>query len=214
MKEHTGYVCSVSFSPDGTRIASGSWDNTVRVWDAATGQPLGEPLEGHTALVYSISFSPDGTRIASGSDDNTVRVWDRVNVQPSSSPRSRDSDPSAFSLHRNTSSPTQESHIIPPNTCNARLIFFSSNLEYALPNPADLLETASHHDSHSTPFLLQPNGWIMGPNHQLLFWVPPLSRYPFYSPGTAIVIPRGGVELDLSHMAHGMRWSSCRDASA
>ena len=41
-------VCSVAFSPDGTRIVSGSADNTVRVWDAATGQPVGQPLTGHT----------------------------------------------------------------------------------------------------------------------------------------------------------------------
>ncbi|KAG1789754.1 uncharacterized protein HD556DRAFT_1243384, partial [Suillus plorans] len=59
---------------------------------------------------------------------------------------------------------------------------------------------------------LRPDGWMMGPNHQLIFWVPPASRHPFYSPGTAMVIPRGGVELDLSRMAHGTRWSSCRDA--
>ncbi|KIK34106.1 hypothetical protein CY34DRAFT_38345, partial [Suillus luteus UH-Slu-Lm8-n1] len=45
---HTAPVSSVSFSPDGTRIVSGSWDFTVRVWDAATGLPLGEPFRGHT----------------------------------------------------------------------------------------------------------------------------------------------------------------------
>ncbi|KAG1870458.1 hypothetical protein C8R48DRAFT_698702 [Suillus tomentosus] len=55
----------------------------------------------------------------------------------------------------------------------------------------------------------------MGPRHELLFWVPPASRHVFYSPDTAMVIPRGGVELDLSCMARGTRWSSCRlgDAS-
>ena len=66
----------MAFSPDGSRIASGSDDKTVRVWDAATGQPIGQPLTGHTERCASVAFSPDGTRIASGSDDNTVRVWD------------------------------------------------------------------------------------------------------------------------------------------
>ena len=68
-------MSSVAFSPDGNRIVSGSDDKTVRLWDAATGQPVGDPLTGHTDTVYSVAFSPDGTRIVSGSDDKTVRLW-------------------------------------------------------------------------------------------------------------------------------------------
>ncbi|KAG1791036.1 uncharacterized protein HD556DRAFT_662413 [Suillus plorans] len=204
-------VTSVSFSPDGTRIAFGSSDNFVWLWDAATGQPLGEPLQGHTAMVLSVSFSPDGTRIASGSSDNTVRVWSAVKVQPS--PESGEPDPSASSLHQSTAPPTQESRFMPTNTCNDRLISFSSNLEHALPDPADLLEPTSHCDSNSTSVSLQADGWMMGPNHRLLFWVPPASRHGLHTPWTVFVIPRGYPELDLSRMAHGTRWSSCRDTS-
>ena len=75
-------MLSVAFSPDGKRIVSGSDDKTVRVWDAATGQPIGAPLTGHTGAVNSVAFSPDGKRIVSGSDDKTVRVWDAATGQP------------------------------------------------------------------------------------------------------------------------------------
>ena len=72
---HTGWVYSVSFSPDGETLASGSSDDTVRLWDANTGSHL-QTLTGHTSAVYSVSFSPDGQTLASGSSDGTVRLWD------------------------------------------------------------------------------------------------------------------------------------------
>jgi len=72
---HTDWVTSVSFSPDGQRIASGSYDDTIKLWDAETGEELGT-LKGHTNWVNSISFSHDGRRIVSGSEDNNVKLWD------------------------------------------------------------------------------------------------------------------------------------------
>jgi WD40 repeat protein len=74
---HTDAVWSVAFSSDGTRIVSGSFDNSVRVWDASTGAEL-KTLNGHTGYVSSVAFSSDGTRIVSGSSDNSVRVWDAL----------------------------------------------------------------------------------------------------------------------------------------
>ena len=73
---HTNAVLSVSFSPDGTKLASASEDYTVRLCDVSTGQAIGVPFQGHTNWVTSVSFSPDGTKLASASYDNTVRLWD------------------------------------------------------------------------------------------------------------------------------------------
>ena len=73
---HRGSIISVTFSPDGKRIVSGSLDQTLRLWDAATGSPIGEPMWGHAEAVTSVAFSPDGKLIASGSIDATVRLWD------------------------------------------------------------------------------------------------------------------------------------------
>ena len=79
-------VSSAAFSPDGTRIVSGSTDKTVRLWDAATGQPIGQPLRGHDNWVTTVAFSPDGTRIASAGVDGTIRLWDAATGQPIGQP--------------------------------------------------------------------------------------------------------------------------------
>ena len=72
---HQSLVSSVHFSPDGKRLVSGSYDNTVMVWDPSTGEQLCQ-LRGHTDVVTSVCFSSDGKELASGSQDSTVRNWD------------------------------------------------------------------------------------------------------------------------------------------
>ncbi|CAG7854439.1 SubName: Full=Related to WD40-repeat protein (Notchless protein) {ECO:0000313/EMBL:CCA75614.1} [Serendipita indica DSM 11827] len=81
LRGHTGLVTTVAFSPDGLQIVSSSYDNTIRLWDAETGQSLGEPLRGHTNSVNAVAFSPDGLQIMSGSTDCTVRLWDAAFVE-------------------------------------------------------------------------------------------------------------------------------------
>ena len=75
LMEHFDYVNSVSYSPDGKKIISGSDDNTIKIWDANTRQCL-NTLEGHTFSVYSVAYSPDGKNIVSGSYDKTIKIWD------------------------------------------------------------------------------------------------------------------------------------------
>ena len=75
LKGHASAVRSVSWSPDGTRLATGSEDGTAKVWDAAGGREL-LTLKGHAGPVCSVSWSPDGTRLATGSEDGTAKVWD------------------------------------------------------------------------------------------------------------------------------------------
>ena len=67
--------CSIAVSPDGSRIASGSSDSTIRLWDVTSGEQVAL-LNGHTDSVFSVVFSPDGHMLASGSRDSTIRLWD------------------------------------------------------------------------------------------------------------------------------------------
>ena len=73
--QHEDSVNSIVFSPEGRMIASGSSDNTIRLWDAATGQ-IKNILTDHRDSVYSVSFTPDSSTLFSGSADKTIRVWD------------------------------------------------------------------------------------------------------------------------------------------
>ncbi|WP_017662245.1 TIR domain-containing protein [Baaleninema simplex] len=75
LEGHRSVVTSVNFSPNGKILASGSGDNTIKLWNVETGEEI-RTLERHKAEVFSTHFSPDGKILASGSSDNTIKLWD------------------------------------------------------------------------------------------------------------------------------------------
>jgi WD40 repeat protein len=75
LKGHTSLVLSVAYSPDGKTLASGSKDQTIKLWDVTTGKEQAT-LKGHTDLVTSVAYSPDGKTLASGGGDQTIKLWD------------------------------------------------------------------------------------------------------------------------------------------
>ena len=96
---HSNTIWSVNFSPDGSKIVSGSLDQTIKVWDSGCllhFAPVTTPIQikaccaaiadtlelkaskenAHHSWVRSVDFSPDGSKIVSGSWDQTIKVWD------------------------------------------------------------------------------------------------------------------------------------------
>nr|VFJ48179.1 MAG: Serine/threonine protein kinase [Candidatus Kentron sp. FM]VFJ48217.1 MAG: Serine/threonine protein kinase [Candidatus Kentron sp. FM]VFK07531.1 MAG: Serine/threonine protein kinase [Candidatus Kentron sp. FM] len=73
-----GAICwdgCIRFAPDGRRLLSGSFDDTLKLWDATTGRAM-RVFRGHEGDVWSVALSPDGSRALSGSSDDTLRLWD------------------------------------------------------------------------------------------------------------------------------------------
>src|SRR5262249_55812351 len=75
LRGHTDIVSYAAFNRDGSRIATSSWDGTVRIWDGTTGAEIAVLNVGQVALM-SVEFSPDGTKVVVGAWDNTARVLD------------------------------------------------------------------------------------------------------------------------------------------
>ncbi len=71
---HSSPINSVAINPDGKTLVSGSYDNTIKIWDLQTGE-LKSTLSGHSGAVFSVAISPDGKTLVSGSADKTIKIW-------------------------------------------------------------------------------------------------------------------------------------------
>jgi WD40 repeat protein len=71
-----GHVWAITYSPDGTRVITGSRDATVRILDARSGAAVRPPLTGHRADAFCTVFAPDGDTLASSRKGGTIRFWD------------------------------------------------------------------------------------------------------------------------------------------
>ncbi|KAG6332401.1 hypothetical protein ID866_6687 [Astraeus odoratus] len=161
---HTSWVRSVAFSPDGTKIVSGSSDNTVRMWDVERGVQIGSPLLGHTEGVASVSFSPDGIRI-------TVRVWDASQGVQIGSPLQGHTD-----WVRSVAFFPDGTKVASGSDDNTVRVWDAER------------GMQKWHMEH--PVRMCDDGWVRGPKDELLLWVPCALQDPFYSVYNTLVIPK------------------------
>jgi eukaryotic-like serine/threonine-protein kinase len=82
---HEGRVRGVAFSPDGKAVVTAGEDKIARLWNAATGEPIGQPLT-HQESVFAVAFAPDGKTVLTGSQDDTARLWAAATGRPFSQP--------------------------------------------------------------------------------------------------------------------------------
>jgi WD40 repeat protein len=83
----------VTFSPDGTMLATAGGDGSTRLWDVATQQEIGTPMTADAQPVYAAAFSPGGGTLATAGGDGTARLWDVATQQEIGTPMTADAQP-------------------------------------------------------------------------------------------------------------------------
>jgi WD40 repeat protein len=192
------------YSPDAKHIVSGSRDDTICVWDAETGQVVTGPLKGHNSSVRSVAYSPDGKHIVSGSYDKTISLWD--------------ADAGHIITSHNNALNTMRSSL------NFRHNASGSSKNLFIPIVG---KPTCHHHTNPLPPTIGPyclsctwgfpnnstihDGWISGPNSELIFWVPHRNRDGLLMPS---MIQKMGVpvptKLIFDHFVQGDSWIKSR----
>ena len=191
---HADDVNCVRYSPNGTRIATGSDDNTIRIWDSESGAVVGEPLTGHAGSVTSVAYSLDGRRIISGSSDRTIRIWDADTGAAVGKPLEGHTD-----YVRSVGYSPDGRHIVSGSSDKTILVHHDIPIQPSSCNPR-------HASFCAKPGL---DGWVRDSEDGLLYWVPQDCREGLNSPAR-LTIPltsrNRSVSLDFDDFAYGTSW--------
>ncbi|EPQ53524.1 WD40 repeat-like protein [Gloeophyllum trabeum ATCC 11539] len=213
LRGHESSVSSVAFSPDGKTIVSGSHDKTIRLWDAQTGDAVGEPLRGHKYSVQSVAFSPDGKHIlsgmhipdamrvpsvafspdgqhiVSGSDDKTITLWDAHTGKPIGDPLKGHND----CITAVAFSPDGKYIVSGSDDCTVRV------WDTLTGQAVEQFRSTSIHD----------DGWLISPQGDLHFWIPPLHLKGFFRAANTAVICEHPTRVAFKQFVHGDIWERC-----
>jgi len=194
-------ILSIVFSPDGKRIASGSNDGIIRVWDIDSGY-RSLMFKGHTHLIGSVAYSPDGQSLVSGSIDKTVRAWNANTGEALVTLFGHGDwvEAVVFMLDGNS--------II---SCGDDRTIRIWNVEFAL-----LLSSQAEHDPFArlSSGSLDDDGWLVGPSGELLLWVPAEYRgFMQLDPCSRLIGPHRVNLTAPGGVYWGELWTACWSSS-
>ena len=209
-------ITCIALSENGDFIVSGSGDQSVRVWDAKTGDQLRE-LQGHTGFVTSVAFSPDGNQIVSGSRDQSVRVWDaktgdqlrelqgHTGLVASVAFSPDGNQIVSGSLDRSVrvwDVSATESH-----TYDVNIDVFSPDGNKFISGSGD--QSPHVNSSLDSSCIVNKYGWILS-DVEHLFWVPPTICNVLHHPyNTLIISPNGSATVSFTYSKLGQSWHEC-----
>ncbi|KAH8810513.1 quinon protein alcohol dehydrogenase-like superfamily [Flagelloscypha sp. PMI_526] len=209
---HCMSVRSVTFSPDGQWIASGSSDKTLRLWNVTTGTVICKPFQDHSLACSSVAFSPDGQQILSGSWDKTLRLWDATSGSVICKPlygHSSSVNSVAFSPDGKRIISGSEDNTL--RLWDATTGSGADNLPtYREPKFPFLqrIQVATAPTSLSALYLKE-DGWVVDPDEEFLFWLPPSLRFSIRSNGCINILGGKIMDLDVASFKHGANWTEC-----
>ncbi|KAG8688907.1 hypothetical protein FRC09_012677 [Ceratobasidium sp. 395] len=200
---HTSSINSLTVSPGGAYIASGSSDRAIRIWDVKSRSVIGEPLIGHTDEVTIVAYSPDGTRIASGSKDQMICIWDTSTGQLIARPL----DGHTGEISTIAFSPDARHIASGSSDCTIRVW----NLEYDRATSPCFRPAGSVDEEKARNWALDRwSRWVTNSDSMPLLWVPPDVRDVLLRPqNTAVMSRHGSLQLDFSNARLGERWWKC-----
>ncbi|KAH7913261.1 WD40-repeat-containing domain protein [Hygrophoropsis aurantiaca] len=199
-------VNSIAYSPDGTQIVSGSKDSTIRIWNTTEGDVVLGPLHGHKGSVDNVAFTMDGERLVSSSEDGTIHIWDAKTGAILLGPLIV-YKPGSFAISVCPKGKRVAS-TSPDRTIRIWDIDVQdSSRTTSTVTPGDDVPVAPLTFGNDSRI---DNGWVYGPNSELLFWVPPWVQPGLWRPRNTVVIAKSSTKLDLSRQVHGNSWQKCR----
>ena len=182
-EERVRGVWSVVYSPDDTRIVSGSLDGTILIWDAETMDTY-RVIEAHSGAVTSLTFSPDGKTFLSGSADQTIRIWDVESGESVCDP---------FVGH---------------SAWVWSVEYFPDGNRFASGSSDGAIRIWSI-PKEEVEWYMRKDGWVVGRNKELLIWIPDDLRRTIIAPTCPVVI-NCPFETNLGFSGHfgGRNWTN------